>query len=144
MAKSRGSVEKSMNKRKKREEGFSLIEILIAMVILGIMLMTLISVFIYGYNVLSRTKQVALATQICQEEIERIRNLSFDTILTLGTTFSNDKLASLSNGQGILALEDSVGTDIKKLTVSVTWTYRGQTLRKDVVTLITKLGVNKK
>jgi hypothetical protein len=41
-------------------------------------------------------------------------------------------------------LESSVGNDIKKLTVSVTWTYRGQTLRKDIVTLITKLGVNKK
>ena len=133
-----------MNKRRKREEGFSLIEILIAMVILGIMLMTLISVFIYGYNVLSRTKQVALATQICQEEIERIRNLPFATILTLGTTFTNDKLASLKDGQGILALESSVGNDIKKLTVSVTWAYRGQTLRKDIVTLITKLGVNKK
>jgi len=121
-----------------------LIEILIAMVILGIMLMTLISVFIYGYNVLSRTRQVALATQICQEEVERIRNLDFASILTMGTTFTNDKLPSLSNGQGILALESSVGDDIKKLTVSVTWTYRGQTLRKDIVTLITKLGVNKK
>lgn len=133
-----------MLKRIGREKGFSLIEVLIAMTILGILLMTLISVFIYGYTALSRTKQVALATQICQEEVERIRSMSFDDIVVLGTTFTNDKLAGLYNGQGSRAVESSVGDDIKKLTVSVAWTYRGQELSKDVVTLITRMGVNKK
>lgn len=114
------------------------------MVVLGVMVMTLIGVFVYGYNVISRSTQVALATQICQEEVERIRNLSFDTIVGLGTTFTNDKLSRLPSGQGVRAIEASVGNDIKKLTVSVTWTYRGQSLRKDVVTLVTRMGVNKK
>ncbi|MGA2587460.1 MAG: type II secretion system protein [Candidatus Aminicenantales bacterium] len=133
-----------MSRKRKKEGGFSLIEVLVAMAILGIMLMTLISVFIYGYNVLSRTRQIALATQICQEQVEVIRNMTFATILTLGTTFTNDKLASLVSGQGLQAVETSAGTDIKKLTVSVTWTYRGQSQRKDVVTMITRLGVDKK
>jgi prepilin-type N-terminal cleavage/methylation domain-containing protein len=135
---------KRMRKKNGREKGFSLIEVLIAMTILGILLMTLISVFIYGYTALSRTKQVALATQICQEEVERIRSMNFDDIVLLGTTYTNDKLAGLYNGQGMRAVENSVGDDIKKLTVSVVWTYRGQELRKDVVTLITRMGVNKK
>lgn len=133
-----------MSRKRKKEGGFSLIEVLVAMAILGIMLMTLISVFIYGYNVLSRTRQIALATQICQEQVEVIRNMAFANILTLGTTFTNDKLASLVSGQGLQAVESSAGSDIRKLTVSVTWIYRGQSLRKDVVTMITRLGVDKK
>jgi len=130
--------------RRKKEGGFSLIEVLVAMVILGVMLMTLISVFLYGFNSISRTKQLALATQICQEQVEKIRNMSFDAILALGTTFTNDKLASLTGGQGTQAVETSVGGDIKKLTVSVLWTYRGRSLRKDIATFVTRLGVDKK
>jgi prepilin-type N-terminal cleavage/methylation domain-containing protein len=124
--------------------GFSLIEVLVAMVVLGIMLLTLISVFIYGYNVIARSTQVALATQICQEEVERIRNLAFDTVAALGTTFTNSKLSRLINGQGVEAIQAGPGTDMKILTVSVTWNYRGRSLRKDVVTYVTRNGVDKK
>jgi prepilin-type N-terminal cleavage/methylation domain-containing protein len=131
-------------KKKRQEGGFSLIEVLVAMLVLGIMLLTLISVFIYGYNVISRSTQVAMATQICQEQVELIRNMSFDTIAALGTTFTNSKLSRLINGQGAQAIEAGVGNDIKKLTVSVTWNYRGQSLRKDVVTYVTRMGVDKK
>ncbi|MGB8953359.1 MAG: prepilin-type N-terminal cleavage/methylation domain-containing protein [Candidatus Aminicenantales bacterium] len=129
---------------KSQDDGFSLIEILVAIVILATVLMTLVTVFVYGFNVISRTRQVALATQIAQEEVEIIRNMPFDDILNLGTTFTNDKISRLHNGQGALALENSEGNDIKKLTVSITWAYRGQTQRKDVVTLITREGINKK
>ena len=137
-------MEKDMRMRHKKDEGFSLIELLIAMTVLGIMTMTMIGVLVHGFNLLSRTKQVTLATQICQEQVELIRNKPFDSIVGLGTTYTNDKLVSLLNGQGTQAIESSVGADIKKLTVSVSWYFRGQTMRKDVVTMITRSGIDKK
>lgn len=121
-----------------------MIEVLVAMTILGVMSMTLIGVLVHGFNLLSRTKQVTLATQICQEQVELIRNKPFDSIIALGTTYANDKLASLLDGQGTQAIESSVGSDIRKLTVSVSWYFRGQTMRKDVVTMITRSGIDKK
>ena len=133
-----------MSKRRKKDKGFSMIEVLIAMTVLGIMSMTLIGVLVHGFNLLSRTKQITLATQICQEQVELIRNKPFDTIVGLGTTYTNDKLASLLSGQGTQAIESSVGDDIRKLTVSVSWSFRGQTMRKDVVTMITRSGIDKK
>jgi prepilin-type N-terminal cleavage/methylation domain-containing protein len=133
-----------MKKRRKMDQGFSLIEVIIAMTVLGIMSMTMIGVLVHGFNLLSRTKQTALATQICQEQVELIRNKPFNSIVSLGTTYTNDKLASLLNGQGTQAIESSVGVDIRKLTVSVSWSFRGQTWRKDVVTLITRSGIDKK
>jgi prepilin-type N-terminal cleavage/methylation domain-containing protein len=128
----------------RRRGGFSLIEVLMAMVVLGIILMTLISVFVYGYNVIARSKQLAIATQVCQAEIERIRGLAFDSLSGLSSTFTDPKFATLINGQGYRSVEAGVGTDIRKLTVGVNWTYRGQAMRKDVVTFITRMGVNKK
>ncbi|MGD2295188.1 MAG: prepilin-type N-terminal cleavage/methylation domain-containing protein [Candidatus Aminicenantes bacterium] len=129
---------------KKSRKGFSLIEVLIAVFILGIISLTLISIFIYGFNVVYRIKQVTLATRIAQEEVEFIRNMNYDDILTLGPSFSHDSFSELVNGTGSLSLEDGSGGDIKKLTVSVTWDYRGTNMRKDVVTFITRDGVNKR
>ena len=117
---------------------------LIAVFILGIVSITLISVFIYGFNVVFRTRQITLATQIAQEEVELIRNMNYDDILLLESTYNHDSLSELVNGNGSLSIENGPGDDIKKLTVSVLWDYRGTGMRKDVVTFITRDGVNKK
>lgn len=133
-----------MFKRKSKEEGFTLVEVLVTIVVVAVALMALLSVFIYGFNLLSRMKQTAIATQCAQEELENIRNLTFDEIVALGASFTNDSLTLLENSSGVRTIEDSVGDDIKKLTISVFWTYRGQNMRKDIVTYITREGINKK
>ena len=133
-----------MRKPKNKEEGFTLVEVLVTIVVVAVALMALLSVFIYGFNLLSRMKQTAIATQCAQEELENIRNLTFDEIIALGASFTNDSLPLLESSSGVRTIEDSVGVDIKKLTISVFWTYRGQNMRKDIVTYITREGINKK
>lgn len=132
-------------KKKRNQKGLSLIEVLVTILILAIILISLISVFIYGFNLLSRTKQVTLATQAAQEAVEFIRNMSFDDVQTT-TSFPSeiDIPDYLDNSQGSLAIEDGPGSDIKKLTVSITWDYRGRQMKKSVVTYITREGIDKK
>lgn len=131
-------------KRKKREEGLTYIEVLVTMVILSVVLIALLSCFLHGFNIISRMKQTAIATQSIQEELEIIRNMSFNDILTLDSSFTNDSFSFLEGSSGAVNIEDSLGDDIKKLTVSVFWSYRGRQLRKDVVTYITRKGINRK
>lgn len=131
-------------KRKKREEGLTYIEVLVTMVILAVVLIALLSCFLHGFNVLSRMKQLAIATQAIQEELELIRNMSFNDILTLDSSFTNESLSLLDGSTGAVNFEDSLGDDIKKLTISVFWSYRDKQMRKDVVTYITKKGINRK
>ena len=138
------NVVKAIQNQKNPQEGFSLIEVLIAIFILGIVSVTLISVFIYGFNIVFKTRQVTMATQIAQEEVELVRNMNYDDILLLESTYDHDSLSELLNGAGALSIESGPGDDIKKLTVSVTWDYQGTNMRKDVVTFITREGVNKK
>ncbi len=140
-----------MRKReKKKEEGFTLIEVLITMMILSGVMTALLSCFIYGLNIISRMKQTAVATQIIQEQLEDIRDKTYDEVVSLGTSFSNSRIDQLSSWSGCedatggVAVESSQGDDIKKITVTVQWTYRGRAQREDLVTFITREGINKK
>ncbi len=131
-------------KRKKREEGLTYIEVLVTMVIFGVALIALLSCFLHGFNVLSRMRRTAIATQSIQKELELIRNMSFNDILTLDSSFTNESLSFQEHSSGAVNIEDSLGDDIKKLTVSVLWSYNGKQMRKDVVTFITRKGINRK
>jgi type II secretory pathway pseudopilin PulG len=130
--------------RKKREEGLTYVEVLVTMVILGVVLIALLSCFLHGFNVISRMRRTAIATQSIQKELELIRNMSFNDILTLDSSFTNESLSLLESSSGAVNIEDSLGDDIKKLTVSVFWSYQGKQMRKDVVTYITRKGINRK
>ncbi len=131
-------------KRKNREDGFTLIEVLVTIMILAVVLIALFSCFIYGFTVISRVRQASIATQCIQEELERIRNMPFDDILSLDSSFTNESLPLLEDSSGILSLEDYGGNDIKKLTVSVIWSYNGRQIRRDIVTFVTRKGINKR
>ncbi len=131
-------------KRNNREDGFTLIEVLVTIMILAVVLIALFSCFIYGFTVISRVRQASIATQCIQEELERIRNMPFDDILSLDNSFTNESLPLLEDSSGILSLEDYGGNDIKKLTVSVIWSYNGRQIRRDIVTFVTRKGINKR
>ncbi len=159
--------------RRKREgeKGISLIEVLITIFILAAVCITLVSVFIYGFNLLAKTKQTAIATQVAQFEVERYRNMDFAAIPIQGAVtqpyvylndpqdpynflFNTSGEAYLRNGQGTITIEDgaliNMDENIKKLTVTVEWDYRtrtiasGNPMRKDVVTYFTKDGINRR
>jgi len=146
-----------MRRRIKKEGGFSLIEVLITIFILGVVCITLVSVFIYGFNLLAKTKQTAVVTQVAQFEVERYRNMNFASITppvpptsTFQKLFSDDSydetspyyfmfkkdgsdyIPFLRNGQETIVIEDgstiNMDVNIKKMTVTVVWDYRNRTI----------------
>ncbi len=144
MRESGNKRERIANERKKREHGFTFIEVLVTIMILGVVLIALLTCFLHGFNVISRMRQMAIATQSIQEELELIRNMHFNDILSLDSSFTNESLSVLENSSGILSIEDSAGNEIKKLTVSVLWIHRGRQMRRDIVTFVTRKGINRK
>lgn len=144
-----------MLKKSRKEAGFSLIEVLVTIFILGSVCITLISIFIYGFNLLQKTKKVAMATEIAQAEVERYRNTPYATIKALATgtplplTAESQALLDTPeyflDGEGSATFESVPGGDenIRKLTVQLRWMYRGRQQEKNIVTYIASAGINR-
>ena len=141
LLKKRNSVKDAKQLKK---GGFTLIEVMITILLLTVVMSAILSCFVQGFDILMRMKQMTVATQGIQRELELIRTMHYSDILSMDNSFTNDSFSYLDNSSGIINLEDSVGAEIKKLTVSVIWTYRGRQMQKDVVTYVTKKGINKK
>jgi prepilin-type N-terminal cleavage/methylation domain-containing protein len=67
-----------------REQAYSLVEVLVAVVVLGIMFVSLYSGFSAGFAVTQLARENLRATQILQEKMETIRLYTWDQINTPG------------------------------------------------------------
>jgi Tfp pilus assembly protein PilV len=79
--------------RSRREEGFALIELLIAMIILTVAILALVAAYSSGYVALNRATQVSSATLIADSQMERFRALQYSAIklnTTCGATCTED------------------------------------------------------
>jgi type II secretory pathway pseudopilin PulG len=80
-------------RRARGEEGFLLIELMIAMVVLTAGILALVAAYSSGYVTLRRATQVSSATLIADSQMERFRALQYANILlntSCGTTCNVD------------------------------------------------------
>jgi type IV pilus assembly protein PilV len=71
--------------RLRREEGFTLVELLIAMIVLTIGILALIAAYASGYVALNRATRVSSARLVADAQMERFRAIQYSAI-QLGTT----------------------------------------------------------
>jgi len=109
-------------------EGFTIIEVLIAMAILsvGLLAMGSLLISIMGYN--KSADHVTVATMLAQDKIEELKNTSYDSIST--TTTTENDIDAEGNAGGIYEREtqaaaDTPGPNMKEVTVTVSYTWKG-------------------
>jgi prepilin-type N-terminal cleavage/methylation domain-containing protein len=71
--------------RLRREEGFTLVELLIAMIVLTVGILALVAAYTSGYVALNRATRVSSAEVLADSQMERFRALSYNAI-QLNTT----------------------------------------------------------
>src|SRR5262245_33854388 len=71
-------------------EGFTLVEVMVAVFLLGLMLAALYGAFVSGLGVLRVTRENLRATQILEERMEVIRLIKWDNVAPgfIPTTFT--------------------------------------------------------
>ena len=113
-----------------RCEGFTLIEVIIAMVLLTVGLMTLLSVTMGGMLQRQVTREYDLAREAAFAKIEEIRAQDFPDVVTYNNSprnsFSVVGLIAPTGwaNPGLVAVNTSV-SDLYEITVTVRWQIKG-------------------
>ena len=117
-------------------KGFTLIEALLAIFLLSVALLGTASVLYstMGYN--EYAENVTTATILAQDKIEGIKNTSYSSIAA-GTESSIDEEG---NAGGIYTrsttVDDTTLTDMKIITVTVSWNWKGQARNLSLKTIL--------
>lgn len=79
--------------RLQREDGFTLVELLIAMIVLSIAILALVSAYTSGFMALNRATRVSSARLVADSQMERFRAIQYSAIklnTTCGATCTED------------------------------------------------------
>lgn len=140
-----------MTKYMPRKKGFGLVEVLISVLIMGFSLFVLFGVFYAQAYIVGQLRDKIITTLAAQEEIEYIRTLPFNTIIS-STSDTLPKpssfAASLVNNNPRLgvAIDDYLydPINVRSVTVTITWrSARGNDVTRSLSTLMTRSGINK-
>lgn len=141
-------MKKLMNKKIRfvdSQKGFTLVEVMVTLV-LAVMTITAVGAALdNGIRLTADNRSHLYALNALREQMEVLRNTSFTTIsgYASSTSFTNTQLAKLQNGTGTLAIANGAGADIKKVTLTVSWTLKnGSTRTESVTSYITRQGLN--
>jgi type II secretory pathway pseudopilin PulG len=121
-----------------RVRGFTIVELLVAVIIFVMTITALVMAFSTGLMAIRAARETSTAVQVAQQEIEDMRNTPFNGIATHGFP-----VPSL-NTSGTVVIEPLEGEDsnMKKASVNVSWTSGSvRDMIVNLVTIITKDGI---
>ncbi len=129
----------------RRQKGFTLVEVMISAAI-GLLVISSIGIVLDNGILMSTDDRSQIyALSALEEEIETLRRTSFDTLVGYGatSTFTNAQVAKLTSGTGTRSVAAGLGSDMKKVTLTVQWRSRnGRTISEKLTTYISRSGVN--
>lgn len=125
----------------KSADGFTLVEIIVAILMLGIATGALSSAFISIRNIQVQSARYDSATRAAGLEIESLRNDSYGS-LTAGQVinFTSSLPAILPHASGS-ATVSAPGDDIRRVDATVTYVSQGRTRTVTVSSLIGEIGI---
>lgn len=122
---------------KKDNKGFTIIEALVAIVILTVLLLGLLSAFLTTYEYSTRNLIRDEAVKIANEYAEKYRNMDVTTIPTSLTETVNRKIRNGNVQYTVeVASTDLITGKIKQITIKVSWTYKGKTYTHQIKSIV--------
>ena len=121
----------------KKENGFTLVEIMVAVLILGAALIPIFIMFSEGISLTARSTELNLAVNTAQDKMEEIRNMTHNSI-TIGTW--PDEEVTIGNRSFVRHVTvtnsdvSGAGGNLKKITVEVFWNHEDTTQSTSLMT----------
>ena len=123
------------------KRGFSLIELIVALGLISVAVL-LLGVAVSSVPLTKNTRDQNLAYHIAVKKIEELRSISYASLPGSGT-FTDPGFAELNSAAGQLTVASYQGSsEIKHITVTVTWTDGGANKNVTLDTLMAENGLN--
>ncbi|HEY1063761.1 MAG TPA: type II secretion system protein [Candidatus Saccharimonadales bacterium] len=121
--------------------GFTLVEILITILVLGVSVASLSSIFISIHSIQVQSSRYDTAHRAAARQIEALRNNSFAT-LTAGQTinFTNDLPEDLPDRNGVATIS-APSDGLRRVDATVTYTTGGESRSVTLSSLIGEIGI---
>lgn len=128
----------------KDQSGFTLVELLVTIVFMGVMIASIANIFISIQNVQKHATWHDQATRAAQRQVETLRSNSY-TSLTAGQTidFTSQLPTSLPGNRSGIVNVSAPSEDIRRIDVTVTYSSGGQTKTVKLTALIGAIGLIK-
>lgn len=125
----------------KNKRGMTLVEVMIAMVLSLVIFLALMQTSLISINQNVRNNLRDEAGRIAEERMSALKNLPFDDGALAEIADAADAITSRRIRNFDIAFTsrkkiDAVGTDIKELTITVSWAWKGQTFTNSVTTVL--------
>ncbi len=131
----------------KGERGFSLIESLLVVVIVGVIII-LMANLPNAMILMSKSSHMSLAREIAAKQLEDKRAISYINLTDDNSPISDSRISLLPNGWGSVVVEDcneqicTNSEHIKQVSVTVTWKENGKTQTINLKTFVGEGGLN--
>jgi len=128
--------------QKKNEQGFTLIETSIALVVMMVVALSMSSLFMYSFQNNVGGNDRALAMAVAQRQVEQLRSVGFDdATLAAGTTTLPTITVANRNYRVVRTITDETNSNgtlkkLKKISISVTPTTGVKSWQRTTVVLV--------
>ncbi len=123
-----------------KKQGFTLIELMIALAIIVPVLLGAIGLNVYVFRISERSRRVVVALEDAHTVIERIRNTSETSLAQVATTYpSGQAVAGFNNlpSEQVTVTYPNAAADPLVMTVTVNWSDRQGTMTRALATQVT-------
>ena len=127
---------------KRNQHGFTIVELLVAIMIIGVVTASISSLFISINTLQRKTSHIDSATRAAQREVETLRNDNYGALIAGQSINFTDQLpTSLPADRKGSATVSEPSPDLKRVDVTVTYTDGGKQEKVVLSSLIGVIGI---
>ncbi|WP_457624701.1 prepilin-type N-terminal cleavage/methylation domain-containing protein [Persephonella sp.] len=120
----------------KKKEGYSLVELLVAMFIFVVLLLGLLAGLLLAYDISVRNLARDEAVKIAQEFSEKYRSMKFENVHSENASVTRQIRNSNITYNVSSTVTDELAGEIKRVLITVTWNYKGKNYSYQLETLL--------